>query len=62
MYTCICNRVSDNEIRKIIENNSISSITQLTKFTLVGNTCGNCINHAKEIINSYIVLDTDKHI
>lgn len=61
MYTCICNRVSDNEIRSLIENNSISTVEELMKLTPVGNNCGKCINHAKDILNSYMAIDITPH-
>ena len=57
MYTCICNRISDNEIRNLIETNHISTVQELMKLTPIGNNCGKCINHAKDILNSYMAID-----
>ncbi len=61
MYTCVCNKVSDAAIRNLIETGNITNIQELMDLTSVGNNCGACIEHAKDIIESYMILDIKTH-
>ncbi|KEF30198.1 BFD domain protein (2Fe-2S)-binding domain protein [Marinobacter nitratireducens] len=49
MYVCLCQGVTDREIREAAEN-GISSMRQLGKELGVGRQCGRCACTAREIL------------
>lgn len=49
MYVCICNGVTDSEIREAAEN-GVNSMRQLGKELGVGRQCGRCACTAREIL------------
>lgn len=50
MYVCLCNSVTDRQIRKACENGA-NSITCLQNELKVGTCCGRCKDCAREIIH-----------
>ncbi|MCL7715376.1 (2Fe-2S)-binding protein [Stenotrophomonas mori] len=50
MYVCICNGVTDHQIREAIEN-GCSSVSELTMRTGCGSTCGSCLGMAADLLS-----------
>ena len=49
MYVCICNGVTDRDIRQAAEA-GVRSIAELTMRTGCGATCGTCLDTAAELL------------
>ena len=49
MYVCICNGVTDHQIREAAEAGCVS-LTELTMRTGVGANCGSCLPSAEAIL------------
>ena len=39
---CTCYNVSENEIRRVIAENGLTTVDQVTNFTKAGGGCGQC--------------------
>ena len=50
MYVCICNGVTDHQIREAAEAGCVS-LTELTMRTGVGANCGSCLPSAEAILD-----------
>ncbi|KMT65427.1 (2Fe-2S)-binding protein [Catenovulum maritimum] len=50
MYVCLCNGVTDREIKKEVHN-GCDSVAALQCKMAIANQCGRCSQHAKDIIN-----------
>lgn len=50
MYVCICNEVTDREIRRAV-NNGADCVVELRDQLGVASCCGQCAGHAQEIID-----------
>ena len=53
MYVCLCNAVSDKQIKKAISEGA-SSVEEVQQVSNVGKNCGTCIFAVKEIIDREI--------
>ena len=53
MIVCVCNNISDREIRQAAEL-GISSIAELRKELGVGTMCGTCVSYAREVLHEHI--------
>ncbi len=51
MYVCICNGVTDHQIREAAAN-GVRSMAELTMRTGCGATCGTCLETASEILET----------
>lgn len=49
MYVCICNGVTDRQIREAVEA-GCGSVSELTMRTGLGSTCGSCVPLAEAIM------------
>ncbi|MGA9575580.1 MAG: (2Fe-2S)-binding protein [Lysobacterales bacterium] len=49
MYVCICNAVTDSDIRGAVEE-GVGNLWQLKQTTGCGTTCGSCEDMADEIL------------
>jgi bacterioferritin-associated ferredoxin len=49
MYICICNAVTDSQIRGAFKSGQCSTIKQLCQQYGVGTQCGKCCQDAKKI-------------
>ena len=49
MYVCICNGVTDRQVREAAEA-GCSSVSELTMRTGLGSTCGSCLPLAEAIM------------
>ncbi|OLI15824.1 (2Fe-2S)-binding protein, partial [Xanthomonas oryzae] len=50
MYVCICNGVTDHQIREAAEN-GCASLSELTMRTGCGSNCGSCLEMAGDLLN-----------
>ena len=50
MYVCICNGVTDRQIREAVEG-GCGSVSELTMRTGCGATCGSCLDMAASMID-----------
>ncbi|MGG7606960.1 (2Fe-2S)-binding protein [Massilia sp. BKSP1R2A-1] len=53
MIVCVCNNISDREIRQAV-NLGISSVAELHKELGVGTMCGKCVSYAREVLNEHL--------
>ena len=52
MYVCICNAVTDTEIRDAVRNHKIhGGSEELKRMRYISNKCGICAKSVREIIN-----------
>ena len=49
MYVCICNGITDHQIREAADN-GCSTVTELTMRTGCGSNCGSCLDMAGELL------------
>jgi len=49
MYVCICNGVTDRDIRQAVEA-GCRSVPELTRRTGAGATCGSCLDLAAQLM------------
>jgi len=49
VYVCICNGVTDHQIREAA-GNGCSTVAELTMRTGCGSTCGSCLDMAAELL------------
>ncbi len=49
MYVCVCNGITDQEIRAEVAQ-GVSSLDELTRRTGCGDCCGSCVEFAAEIL------------
>ena len=52
MYVCICNGVTDHQIREAAAN-GCRSVAELTMRTGCGATCGSCLGMASELLEEF---------
>ncbi|CAA6816147.1 MAG: (2Fe-2S)-binding protein [uncultured Thiotrichaceae bacterium] len=50
MYVCICNAVTDREIKKAVKQ-GVNTFDQVRDQLGVASCCGQCESHAREVIN-----------
>jgi bacterioferritin-associated ferredoxin len=53
MIVCVCNNISDREIRQAIDL-GISSMPELHRELGVGTCCGKCVSYAREVLNEHL--------
>jgi len=53
MYICICNAVTDKDIKSAIKNGA-KSVKDLNEQLSVGSNCGTCVSSAQSIIDDSI--------
>jgi bacterioferritin-associated ferredoxin len=58
MYVCICNGVTDKDIRQAAEA-GCKSMAELTMRTGCGATCGTCLDMAAELLGAAQPRGTD---
>ena len=49
MYVCICNGVTDHQIRQAAEQ-GVANVAELTMRTGCGATCGSCLEMASDLL------------
>jgi bacterioferritin-associated ferredoxin len=50
MYVCLCNAITDQQIRRAAKA-GVASVHELTESLGVASNCGSCADHAQSIIN-----------
>lgn len=50
MYVCLCNAVTDRQIREAV-GDGVKSMRQLRQCLGVASNCGRCAPHAKELLD-----------
>jgi len=53
MYVCICNAVTDSQIRNAVDN-GVRNLKQLSRLNGCGVTCGSCREVASEVIQQAV--------
>ena len=61
MYVCICNAVTDSDIRKAVDN-GVRNMKQLGQATECGTTCGCCREIAVEILQQSLTDNRESRI
>ena len=57
MIVCVCNNISDREIRQAADL-GISSVAELHRELGVGTMCGKCVSYAREVLNEHLESKT----
>ncbi|WP_379654710.1 bacterioferritin-associated ferredoxin [Pseudoxanthomonas sp. UC19_8] len=52
MYVCICNGVTDHQIREAAAN-GCRTVSELTMRTGAGSTCGSCLDMAADLLDAH---------
>jgi NifU-like protein len=47
---CACYDVSENEVRRVITENGLTSVEEVTNFTKAGGGCGRCREKIEQIL------------
>lgn len=53
MIVCVCNNISDREIRQAVDL-GIRSMDELSRDLGVATCCGNCTDCAKKVMNTHL--------
>ena len=48
---CTCYNVSENEVRRVITENSLSTVEEVTNYTKAGGGCGKCLPKIQAILD-----------
>ena len=51
---CTCFGVSENEIRRVITENSLTTLDEVTNFTKAGGGCGQCRGTIQKILDEIL--------
>jgi bacterioferritin-associated ferredoxin len=57
MIVCVCNNISDREIRQAVDL-GLGSMSDLYKELGVGTCCGKCVSYAREVMNEHLESGT----
>lgn len=55
VIVCTCFGVTDEEIRKVVKENSLTTVEQVTNFCKAGGGCGGCKGRIAELIDEVVV-------
>jgi bacterioferritin-associated ferredoxin len=55
MYVCLCNAVTDSDIRNAVDE-GVRNLKQLRQVTDCGATCGSCNEMALEVLQQAITI------
>lgn len=53
MIICVCNNISDREIRNAVDQ-GMTSMAELHRQLGVGTCCGKCVSYAREVMNEHL--------
>ena len=48
---CTCYNVSENEVRRVITENQLTTVEEVTNYTKAGGGCGKCIPKIQAILD-----------
>ena len=61
MYVCICNAVTETEIRDAVRNHKINGGSEeLKRVRYISNKCGICAKSVREIINEELQVEFEQ--
>lgn len=55
MYVCLCNAITDKEIRDAVREEGIGNLRELKDSMSIANQCGKCAQAAQSIIDTTIL-------
>jgi bacterioferritin-associated ferredoxin len=58
MIVCVCNNISDREIRQAVDL-GLTSMADLYKELGVGTCCGKCVSYARQVMHEHLDSKTD---
>lgn len=61
VYVCICHGITDHAIERATENGQFDSFDSLRARLGLGNTCGKCVDCAKDIFEEVKEQSSRKH-
>ncbi len=50
MYVCVCNGVTDGQIREAVQTRGCDSLRDLRRELGVGSQCAKCARHARQVL------------
>ncbi|NRA83748.1 MAG: (2Fe-2S)-binding protein [Gammaproteobacteria bacterium] len=56
MFVCVCNAITENDIRHAV-NNGNETIKQIKQKFAVGDQCGGCVSLTKQIISEQLAVN-----
>ncbi|MDX4948002.1 bacterioferritin-associated ferredoxin [Providencia manganoxydans] len=59
MYVCLCEAVTDKQIRNVARKYQVTSLKGLRQILPVGRECGKCIRQTREILDEELALLED---
>ena len=60
MYVCVCNAVTDSDIRDAVDD-GVHTLKHLRRTTGCGSTCGNCEEMAAEVLRQALTDKRQSH-
>ena len=60
MIICLCNNISDREIRQAVDL-GLSTMAELRRDLGVATCCGTCASHAKQVLADHLELQPQVH-
>ncbi|HDN2512653.1 bacterioferritin-associated ferredoxin [Providencia vermicola] len=55
MYVCLCEAITDKQIRNAVRKYQVSSLKGLRQVLPVGRECGKCIRQTREILQQELI-------
>ncbi len=55
MYVCLCNAITDREIREQVRSQGVGNIRELKANLAIANQCGKCAQQTQDIIDATIM-------
>lgn len=59
MYVCVCNAISDRQIRSVVERGA-ASLQEVQAYLPVGNCCGCCRDTASNVIDDHVTATASR--
>lgn len=54
MYVCLCHKVTDTDIRRLVQTEGVTSMSGLREHLGVATQCGKCSCSAKEVLQDAV--------
>ncbi len=58
---CTCFGVSENEILRVIRENGLTNVEEVTNFCKAGGGCGMCVNEIQKLVNTVVAERAEAH-
>lgn len=55
MYVCLCEAITDKQIRNVARKYQVTSLKGLRQILPVGRECGKCIKQTREILDEELL-------